>query len=173
MISVVIPAHNEEKAIGAVLDELIEVIEGQKYEIIVVDDGSTDNTAKIVQEKDSVKLIQHPQNIGYGAAIKTGIKNATDDLILIIDGDGSYPAKDTPRLLEYTDRYDMVAGARTGKEVKIQLYRRPAKWFLSKLANYLAETKIPDLNSGMRIFRRKDIEKFFKRRVYNVGGHRE
>jgi glycosyltransferase involved in cell wall biosynthesis len=160
-LSVVIPAHNEEKAAGAVLDELIEVLEGQSYEIIVVDDGSTDNTAKIAQKKDSVKLTQHPQNRRYGAAIKTGIKKATNDLILIIDGDGSYPVKSIPELLNEVDQYDMVVGARTGKEVKIQLYRRPAKWFLSKLANYLSETKIPDLNSGMRIFRRKDIEKFF------------
>lgn len=161
MLSVIIPAYNEEKVIGTVLDELIEVLEGQTYEIIVVDDSSTDNTANVVREKNFVKLIQHPQNIGYGAAIKTGIKNAANDLILIIDGDGSYPAKDTPRLLEYAEQYDMVIGARTGKEVKIQLYRRPAKWFLSKLANYLAETKIPDLNSGMRIFKKKDVEKFF------------
>jgi len=161
MISVVIPTHNEEKAIGTVLDELIEVLEGQAYEIIVVDDGSTDNTAKIAQEKDSVNVIQHPQNMGYGAAIKTGIKNATNDLILIIDGDGSYPVKAIPELLKEVEEYDMVVGARTGKEVKIQLYRRPAKWFLSKLANYLSETKILDLNSGMRIFRRKDLEKFF------------
>ena len=158
MISVVIPAHNEEKAIGAVLDELIEVLEGQACEIIVIDDCSTDNTAKIVREKE-VKLIQHQQNIGYGAAIKTGIKNATDDLILIIDGDGSYPVKAIPELSNEVDQYNLVVGARTGEKVKIQLYRRPAKWFLSKLANYLAETKIPDLNSGMRIFRREDVEK--------------
>ena len=158
MISVVIPAHNEEKAIGAVLDELIEVLKGRAYEIIVVDDGSTDNTSKIVQEK-KVNLIQHPQNMGYGAAIKTGIKNATNELILIIDADGSYPVKSIPELLKEVDQYDMVVGARTGKEVNIQLYRRPAKWFLSQLANYLSETKIPDLNSGMRIFRRKDVEK--------------
>jgi len=160
MLSIVIPAHNEEKAIGAVLDELIEVLEGQKYEIIVVDDGSTDKTPKIVQQKDSIKLIQHHYNKGYGAAIKTGIKNATNEVILIIDGDGSYPVKAIPELLKEADKYDMVVGARTGKEVKIQLYRRPAKWFLSKLANYLAETKIPDLNSGMRIFRRKEVERF-------------
>lgn len=161
MISVVIPAHNEEKAIGAVLDELIEVLEGQTYEIIVVDDGSTDNTTKIVQQKKSVKFIHHPQNMGYGAAIKTGIKNAINDLIMIIDGDGSYPVNAIPKLLKEAGEYDMVVGARTGKEVKIQLYRRPAKWFLSKLANYLAETKIPDLNSGMRIFRKEDVMKFF------------
>ena len=158
MISVVIPAHNEEEAAGAVLDELIEILAGQAYEIIVVDDCSTDNTAKIVREKE-VKLIQHQQNIGYGAAIKTGIKKATNDLILIIDGDGSYPVKAIPELLKEVDQYDLVVGARTGKEVNIQLYRRPAKWFLSQLANYLSETKIPDLNSGMRIFRRKDVEK--------------
>jgi glycosyltransferase involved in cell wall biosynthesis len=161
IISVVIPAHNEEKAIGAVLDELRAVLKGQTYEIIVVDDGSTDNTAKIVQEKDSVKLIQHPYNKGYGTALKTGLKNATNDLILTIDGDGSYPVKAIPELLKEADKYDMVVGARTGKEVKIQLYRRPAKWFFSKLANYLSGTKIPDLNSGMRIFKKDDAIKFF------------
>ena len=158
MITVVIPAHNEEKAIGIVLDELIEILKELPCEIIVVDDGSTDNTAKIVQEKQ-VKLIQHTHNVGYGAAIKTGIKSAANDLILIIDGDGSYPVKAIPELLKVVDQYDLVIGARTGEEVKIQLYRRPAKWFLSKLANYLSETKIPDLNSGMRIFRRKDVVK--------------
>jgi glycosyltransferase involved in cell wall biosynthesis len=162
MISVIIPAHNEEKAIGTVVDELIEVLEEeQTYEIIVVDDGSTDSTAKIVQENKFIKFIQHPQNMGYGAAIKTGIKNAANDLIIIIDGDGSYPVKAITELLKEADQYDMVVGARTGKEVKIQLYRKPAKWFLSKLANYLSGTKIPDLNSGMRIFKKEDTMKFF------------
>lgn len=164
VLSVIVPAYNEEKGIGRTLDELKKVFSktNQAYEIIVVDDGSTDNTANVAREKDFVNLIQHPQNIGYGAAIKTGIENATNDLISIIDGDESYPVKDTPRLLEYAEQYDMIVGARTGKEVKIQLYRRPAKWFLAKLANYLSETKIPDLNSGMRIFRREDVEKEYK-----------
>ena len=160
MISVVIPAYNEEEAIGAALDELIEVLEGQIYEIIVVDDGSTDNTAKTVQEKN-VKLIQHPCNKGYGAALKTGIDHASGERILITDADGTYPNKEIPRLLEHVDQYDMVVGSRTGKDVNIQLYRRPAKWFLSRLANYLSGTKIPDLNSGMRIFRKEDAKKFF------------
>ena len=102
------------------LNELIAVLEGQKYEIIVVDDGSADNTAKVVQQKESVKLIQHPINKGYGAALKTGIKNATNDLILIIDADGSYPVNAIPELLKEADEYDMVVGARTGEEVKIQ-----------------------------------------------------
>jgi glycosyltransferase involved in cell wall biosynthesis len=161
MISVVIPVYNEEEAIGAVLDELIAVLKDKTYEIIVVDDGSSDNTAKVVQEK-RVKLIPHPHNMGYGAAIKTGIKNAANDLILIIDGDGSYPVNVIPELLKETDQYDMVVGSRTGKEVKIPLYRKPAKWFLSMLANYLARVVIPDLNSGMRIFKKGDVKKFFK-----------
>lgn len=160
MISVVIPAYNEEKAIGAALDELIEVLEGQIYEIIVVDDGSTDNTAKVAQKK-SVKLIQHPCNKGYGAALKTGINHASGERILITDADGTYPNKEIPRLLEHVDQYDMVVGSRTGKDVNIPLYRRPAKRFLSMLANYLSGTKIPDLNSGMRIFRKEDAKKFF------------
>ena len=162
MISVVIPAHNEEKSIGAVLDELIEVLEGegQSYEIIVLDDGSTDNTANVVQEK-RVRLIQHPYNRGYGAALKTGIKHANGEYILITDADGTYPNKEIPQLLEHASQYDMVVGSRTGKDVNIQLYRRPAKWFLSKLADYLSGTRIPDLNSGMRVFRKDDIEKFF------------
>ena len=161
MISVVMPVYNEEAAIGAVLDELIAVLKDKTYEIIVVDDGSSDNTAKVVQEK-RVKLIPHPHNMGYGAAIKTGIKNAANDLILIIDGDGSYPVNVIPELLKETDQYDMVVGSRTGKEVKIPLYRKPAKWFLSILANYLAGVVIPDLNSGMRIFKKGDVKKFFK-----------
>jgi glycosyltransferase involved in cell wall biosynthesis len=162
MISIVIPAYNEEHGIAGVLDELNAILVGtnQSSEIIVVDDGSTDNTVQVAQ-KMGVTLVQHPYNRGYGAALKTGIKHANGDQILIIDADGTYPNKELPRLLEYADRYDMVVGSRTGKDVTIQLYRRPAKWFLSKLANYLSETKISDLNSGMRVFRKKDIMRFF------------
>jgi glycosyltransferase involved in cell wall biosynthesis len=162
-ISVVIPAYNEEKGIKTTLLELKETLDklNEKYEIIVVDDGSTDNTVNIVRTIDFVNLIQHPHNIGYGAALKTGIKNAKNDLILILDADGTYSPKEIQNLMEYTKDYDMVVGARIGNEVKVQLYRRPAKWFLTQLASYLSERKIPDLNSGMRIFKKKDIIHFF------------
>ena len=162
-LSVVIPACNEEETIGKTLNDLKAVLDEteKSYEIIVVDDSSNDNSAELVKNIKNVKLTQHPYNKGYGAALKTGIKDAPSDLILIIDADGTYPAKDVPKLLEYVDQYDMAVGARTGKDVNVQLYRRPAKWFLSKLANHLSGTKIPDINSGMRIFRREDVKKFF------------
>jgi len=97
----------------------------------------------------------------YGSALKTGIKNANGDWILITDADGTYPNEFIPKLLEYSDKNDMVVGARIGENVNIQLYRRPAKLLLTKLANYLSGTEIPDINSGMRIFRKEDSMKYF------------
>lgn len=161
-ISVVIPAYNEEVGIDTVLDELQKTISktNLRYEIIVVDDGSEDKTADVVRKRKEIILIQHLTNKGYGAALKRGIRKSRGDFIVITDADGTYPAKEIPKLLEYKDDYDMVVGARIDKKAKIPLFRRPAKFFLSKLANYLAGTKIPDLNSGMRIFRKKTAEQF-------------
>ena len=154
-VSIVIPAYNEEKGIRSTLTELKAVMAKQDmdYEIIVVDDGSADGTADAVRQREQVRLVQHHSNRGYGAAIKTGIRQATHDWIAIIDADGTYPAAAMPLLLEEMDQYDMIVGARTGGD--IPLVRRPAKWFLARLAEYLAETKIPDLNSGLRIFKKE------------------
>jgi len=162
MISIVVPAFNEEDTVGNVIDSIKTVMNKTKesYEIIVVDDGSTDKTADVLERK-KVKLIQHPYNRGYGASLKTGIKNAKGEWVLITDADGTYPPKEISKLLSYTEQYDMIVGARKGKEVKIQLYRKPAKWFLTKLANYLSGKKIEDLNSGMRLFKKEEIMKFF------------
>jgi len=163
MISVVVPAYNEEKGISKVLTDIKTILDDThlQYEIIIIDDGSSDKTAEIVQKHDFVRLIQHPVNRGYGAALKTGIKSANGYWILITDADGTYPNEYIPELLKYSDEYDMVVGARTGENVSIPLYRRPAKLFLTKLANYLVGTKIPDLNSGMRLFRKKDSMEYF------------
>lgn len=161
-VSILIPAFNEESGIGDVIDSIRQLMESHKIpgEILIIDDGSTDTTAQVVTARD-VRLIQHELNRGYGASLKTGIRSAKHDLLLITDADGTYPVEAIPELLRLMNDGDMVVGARTGEHVKIPLLRRPAKWILQKLANYLAQEKIPDLNSGLRVFRRELAERFF------------
>jgi glycosyltransferase involved in cell wall biosynthesis len=161
-LSVIIPVYNEEKVVGETINGLKKELTrlNLDYEIIVVNDASTDKTKEILEKTEGIKLINHPENRGYGAALKTGIKNSIYDWILIIDADGTYPNESIADLIKYASDYDMVVGARTGKKVKIPLIRRPAKWIINKLANYLSKTKIPDLNSGLRIMKKPLLEKF-------------
>lgn len=161
-LSVVIPALNEESGIGQVLSGLRESLArtGWSHEIIVVDDGSSDGTARVSRDH-GVTVVSHGVNRGYGASLKSGILAARAPLVLIIDADGTYPIDAIPRLLESARDHDMVVGARTGPKVEGPLLRRPARWFLRRLAAYLAETEIPDLNSGLRIFRRDKVLQFF------------
>ena len=160
-ISIIIPAYNEEQRIGIVLDNLLAniALQNMDCEIIVVDDGSLDKTAEIVKRYD-VQLIQHEHNKGYGASLKTGIHYAKYNVIVITDADGTYPVDQIPKLVNFINEYDMVVGARTGKHVKIPLIRQPAKWVLNKYANYLVQDNIPDLNSGLRVFKKDIFEKF-------------
>ena len=155
-ISVVMAAYNEEAAIGDVLHTLR--MHFNEHEIIVVDDGSTDRTAEIASSA-GVKVICHPYSKGYGAALKTGIRSARGDVILTIDADGQHNANDLLELLPYIERFDMVVGQRV-QRFHSQLWRMPGKWLLTRLAEYLVERKIPDLNSGMRAFRREVILKY-------------
>ena len=163
-VSVVIPAYNETAAIGSTLEEVQAVMAeaGLEGEIIVVDDGSTDGTAGEVVRHPAVRLVPHPYNKGYGAALKTGIRQARHNIIVILDADGTYPCAMIPRLVAEIGPYDMAVGARTGAEVHVPLVRRPAKWALNRLANYLSGQEIPDLNSGMRAFKRDAVERFFR-----------
>lgn len=160
-VTVVMPAYNEENGIGPQIERLRQVMGGcgRPFEVIVVDDGSTDGTAAEAR-KHAVRLIQQPNNRGYGASLKAGIAAAENDWIVIIDADGTYPAEAIPALLEHGDEYDMVVGARVGEDVNIPWQRRPAKWILAKLASYLAEEPIPDMNSGLRLLKRGLVEKF-------------
>lgn len=160
-VSVIIPAYNEEKGIAQTLDAMRNIL-GQNnfgYEIIVVDDASTDRTGKIASGKGA-RLITHDFNHGYGASIKAGVRQSKYDVILISDADGTYPVAQVPNILRHMENYDMVVGARVGHNVKIPLLRRPAKWFLAKLANYLSETNVVDLNSGLRAIKKEIFVKF-------------
>ena len=163
-ISVVIPAYNEENGIGPTLKGLIDVLSasGLTYEIIVVDDGSRDNTAAAVHQIPGIRLICHAFNKGYGASLKTGIRQANFDTIVITDADGTYPNDMIPTLVTYIGPFDMVVGARTGESVAVPLVRKPAKWALRTLANYLSGVEIPDLNSGLRVFKRDVVTRFFR-----------
>lgn len=161
-VSLIIPAFNEELAIQQVTRAARELLEqhGYRTEVIVVDDGSTDGTARAAQSAGA-RVLQHRRNRGYGAALKTGITAATHDVIAIIDSDGTYPSKYLPAMLEELERADMVVGARIGKEVHIPFVRLPAKWVLRRLADYVSGSRIPDLNSGLRVFRRDMAMQYF------------
>ena len=162
-VSIIIPAYNEREGIAHVIESLRLLKEryGTRWEIIVVDDGSTDGTPAMVKNFGDVILIQHPLNRGYGAAIKTGIRHAKYNTLVISDADGTYPVNDIPKLIAQLPKNDMVVGARHIYGSNIPLSRRPAKWMLNKLANYLTGIKIPDLNSGLRVMKKDIVMKYF------------
>lgn len=166
-VSIVIPAFNEKGAIKPVVEALLAVMDesGLVYEVIVVDDGSEDETAVIAESIPGITVLRHSQNKGYGASLKTGIRHAHHDLICITDADGTYPNDRIPDLVQRQQKDDlaMVVGARTGETVQIPLIRRPAKYALRTLANYLSGMEIPDLNSGLRVFKRDISLNYFRR----------
>ncbi|MEK6970145.1 MAG: glycosyltransferase family 2 protein [archaeon] len=155
-VSVIIPAYNEEDSISETVRRVSLVLKENKIagEIIVVDDGSTDKTSSKIAGIKGLRLIAHPTNRGYGAALKTGLRSAIGKWIFITDADGTYPVEDFSRLWEKREKADMVVGARNPSSQHIAWTRKPGKMFLSLIANYLVGQKIPDLNSGMRLFRK-------------------
>ena len=163
-LSMVVPVYNEVRSAKLVLEQLLEVLDRLNcpVELIVVDDGSTDGTAEVLDTfSDRIRVFRHLANRGYGAAIKTGIGHSSYPLVAITDADGTYPNEELPRLLAGMEAHNMVVGSRTGGKVHVPLIRRPAKWLLNRIANYLVDMKIPDLNSGFRVFRKKIAERYF------------
>lgn len=156
-ISIIIPAMNEEGAIATVIKG-VKAILGDRCEIIVIDDGSKDSTGKVAKEAGA-RVVTHPYNIGNGAAIKSGIRAATGEVIVMMDADGQHKPEDITRLLEKIDTYDMVIGARTG-ESDTSMHRDAANTIYNRFASYLTKRKIPDLTSGFRAIK-ADIAKRF------------
>jgi len=132
------------------------------WEVIIVDDGSTDDTTEQVNQRvdgEYIRLVRHPYNRGYGAALKTGIRLARGRLVATMDSDGQHDPNELLKLLPVAEECDLVVGRRTDL-IHSQLWRMPGKWVLSWLANYLTRRKIPDLNSGMRVFHTDAIGRY-------------
>ena len=160
-LSVVIPAYNEEGAVKETVDELRAALDPAQieYEIIIVDDGSTDGT-RAEAEATGVRVEYNQINSGYGATLKRGVKAANFDYIAIIDADGTYPAHYLPEMLELCRDQDMVVGDRGAAMKNVPWVRKPAKFMLNKLASFLAERRLNDLNSGLRVFRKSELIPF-------------
>jgi glycosyltransferase involved in cell wall biosynthesis len=155
-VSVVIPAYNEAEAVAGVVSALAAV--GSWHEILVIDDGSADATAARAVEAGAT-VVRHPYNKGNGAAVKSGIRRATGDFVLIVDGDGQHQAADAGRLVARLGEYDLVIGARPA-ETQANLARRLGNGALNRLASYLTGRAIPDLTSGFRAARRGYLQEF-------------
>jgi len=154
--TIIIPAYNEATVLGDVLQKLGKPT-GCK-EIIVVDDGSTDTTANVARNH-GVRVISHPFNKGYGAALRTGVLAVETELVVCCDADGQHRLEDVIRVAEEADKFDMVIGAR-GKDSRKDWLRLPGKTILGWFANILTRQRIPDLNSGLRSFRTTTIKKY-------------
>lgn len=159
-ISVIIPARNEAQGIGAVIGKVREVLDacGRRYEIIVVDDGSDDATAKYAH-KAGATVLCHPYNIGNGAAIKTGIRHAKGDSIVMLDADGQHPPEDIPTLLRMLEKYHMVVGARSS-DSETSFHRNLANRIYNRFASYVCGRTIHDLTSGFRAIRAGAAKEF-------------
>lgn len=155
-LSVVIPVYNEAQIVGSFIEAVHKKI--PDAEIIVVNDGSDDNTADVAA-RSGAKVISHPYNIGNGAAVKTGIRNAVGDKILLMDGDGQHNPDDIPALLEASNNYDMAVGARS-PESHANLLRRFANFIYNILATYITGIRVKDLTSGFRVINRMTATKY-------------
>jgi glycosyltransferase involved in cell wall biosynthesis len=165
-LSVVIPAYNEEDGIADIVDRVLAVkqplaqIGVPDLELIVVDDGSHDRTAEIVESYPAVRLIRHATNKGYGAALKTGFHNAKGDLLAFLDADGTYPPEFFPQLCQAAieQQADLVIGSRmAGEESEMPVTRRIGNFFFANLISLIGNERISDSASGMRVLRREAL----------------
>ncbi|NHC13139.1 glycosyltransferase family 2 protein [Motilibacter deserti] len=162
-VTVVLPCYNEQDHVLLEIERITKALEasGYAYELLVIDDASTDGTLRVLQEA----LLQHPhmrllpfrRNGGSGTARRIGTQQARGEIVVWTDADMTYPNERIPELVRMLDEdptVDQVVGARTSEQGSHRMLRVPAKWFIRKLAEVLSNSKIPDLNSGLRAFRR-------------------
>jgi glycosyltransferase involved in cell wall biosynthesis len=162
--AVIIPVYNER---GAIEDTVRRVqgicagVPGYDFEIICINDGSSDDTGEILARLPGITVITHEVNRGYGAALRTGLDYCSQEWIFITDADGTYPLQDLPGLLDVAaGGVDMVVGARQGSGISASLPHQLARWILRKMVHGLTGVMVPDLNSGMRVFRRSLYQEF-------------
>ena len=158
-LSIVVPIYNEEKAIQGFLKKLKDALKGIRvsHEIIAIDDFSSDKTYEKLKKVKGIRIVRHPYNKGYGAALKTGARESRGKYVLFIDGDGEHDPKNIPKLIKHRKTYDMVVGAR---QYQYSTLRVMAKKIITAFANYVSEVKIPDLNCGFRIVKRDILLKY-------------
>ena len=167
MVSVIIPAYNEEESIGLTIDEIINVLKKSNMynnsEIIVINDGSSDDTKKEALKHKAI-VIDNPTNMGYGFSLKRGIEKAKNELIVITDADLTYPFSIVPKMIEEKKKgFDLVVGARTGKYYKESIFKNILRKILKSFVQYIAGKKIKDVNSGLRVFDKSTVTKYFPR----------
>lgn len=161
MISVVIPAFNEAGAIRRTVEDVHAALGATEHEILVVDDGCTDATAEQAAAAGA-RVVPHLYNMGYGAALKTGIRAARFDTIAITDADGTYPNNELPRLISEMQRgFSMVVAARTGQHYRESVVKTPLRSILKWLVEFTTGSRIPDVNSGLRVFSRTEVMPYF------------
>ena len=164
-VSILIPIYNEERSISGTINTIVELMNKTniEFEIIAINDGSKDNSLEVLQLIPNISIISHKVNKGYGASLKTGLRHAAFDNICITDADGTYPNDRIPDMFElmYDDKLDMIVGSRNGTNVSYPLIKKIPKYFIQKFSNYISNTKIPDINSGLRIFNKGIALKFF------------
>jgi glycosyltransferase involved in cell wall biosynthesis len=156
-VTVVIPAYEEAAAVGVVIESLLAAAAWR--EVLVIDDGSVDETATVAATAGA-RVIKHPYNKGNGAAVKTGIRNACGDYVLIVDGDGQHTAADALRLVAFLGDYDLVVGTRAGSTQQASTARHMGNNALNWVAGYLTGREIPDLTSGLRAARTSGLREF-------------
>ena len=168
-LTVVIPAYNEENGIADIVQRVLAVREPLEQvgvdhlELIVVDDGSRDRTAEIASQIEGVRLIRHPKNRGYGAALKTGFSNALGDLIGFLDADGTYPPEYFPQLCTHAmNGSDLVIGSRmAGADSQMPFTRRVGNLFFAGLLTLIGRQHVSDTASGMRVFKREVLDRVY------------